>query len=89
MVNVLCCMFCLLTLNTPEIDFDQILTINSIYLLQSKTDCCSDTLDRRQFLAAKRSSTRALVLCLSVRPSVRLSMVKTAFLIVLTAYDNL
>ena len=31
------------------------------------------------FLAAKRSSTHALVLCLSVRPSVHLSVVKTEF----------
>ena len=40
---------------------------------------------KERFLAAKRSSTRALVLCLSVRPSV----VKTEFLIVWSAYDNL
>ena len=38
------------------------------------------------FLAAKRSSTRALVLCPSVRPSVRF---KTEFLTVWSAYDNL
>ena len=36
------------------------------------------------FLAAKRSSTPALVLCLSVR----LSVVKTEFLTVWSAYDN-
>ena len=40
---------------------------------------------KKPFLAAKRSSTRALVLCLSVCPSV----VKTEFLIVWSAYDNL
>ena len=38
------------------------------------------------FLAAKRSSTPALVICLSVCPSVRL---KTEFLTVWSAFDNL
>ena len=44
--------------------------------------------EMRLFLAAKRSSTHALVLCLSVCLSVRF---KTEFLIVMrciTAYDN-